>query len=417
MLFVMKRRVVITGVGMVTPVGINAKETWQAVLQGKSGTGPLTQINPEKFNSKVAAEVKNFDPAAYFSPKELKKSDRFVHFAVASAQMALEDCAIDISKEDPYRIGVLVGSGIGGLRTIEEQHKIYLEKGPSRISPFFIPMLIVNMAPGQISIRFKLRGPNNCVATACATGSNAIGDAFKIIQRDEADVMLGGGTESCITALGFGGFDAMKALSTHNEDPATASRPFDKTRDGFVMGEGCGVIVLEELEHAKKRGAHIYCELSGYGMTSDATHITAPDPQGEGAARCMMNALKDAGFKPEDVTYINAHGTSTPLNDKVESLAIKKAFGEASKKVMVSSTKSHIGHLLGAAGGVEAAFCALAIRDGIVPPTINYKHPDPDCDLDYIPNEARRVRVKVAISNSLGFGGHNACVCFKEFQE
>jgi len=302
----MKRRVVVTGVGMITPVGNTAQETWQAILRGKSGTGPLTQIDPEKFHSKVAAEVKNFDSASYFSPKELKKSDRFSQFAVATAQMALENARIEPAKEDPYRIGVLVGSGIGGLRTIEEQHRIFLEKGPSRISPFLIPMLIVNMAPGQISIRFKLRGPNNCVATACATGSNAIGDASKIIARDEADVMLAGGTESCITALGFGGFDAMKALSTHNEEPASASRPFDRTRDGFVMGEGCGILVLEELEHAKKRGAKIYCEMAGYGMTSDATHITAPDPKGEGAARCMVNALTDAGMKPEEVTYINA---------------------------------------------------------------------------------------------------------------
>ncbi len=414
----MNRRVVATGVGMITPVGNTAEETWQAVIQGKSGTGPLTQIDPEKFKSKVAAEVKNFDPRLYFSPKEVKKSDRFVQFGIASAQMALEHSGLDVTKEDPYRVGVLVGSGIGGLRTIEEQHRIYLEKGPGRISPFLIPMLIVNMAPGQISIRFKLKGPNNCVATACATGSNAIGDAFKIIQRNEADIMLAGGTESCITALGFGGFDAMKALSTHNEDPTTASRPFDRTRDGFVMGEGCGVLVLEELEHAKRRGAKIFCEIAGYGMTSDATHITAPDPKGEGAARCMANALNDAGFKPEQVTYINAHGTSTPLNDKVETLAIKKVLGpEVSKKIMVSSTKSHMGHLLGAAGGVEGALCALAIKEGIIPPTINYRHPDPECDLDYVPNEARRVKIRVALSNSLGFGGHNACICFKEFQE
>lgn len=341
-----------------------------------------------------------------------------MQFAVAGAQMALDDSGIDVSKEDPYRIGVLVGSGIGGLRTIEEQHRIFLEKGASRISPFLIPMLIVNMAPGQISIRFKLRGPNNCVATACATGSNAIGDAYKIIQRDEAEVMLAGGTEACITSLGFGGFDAMKALSTHNEDPATASRPFDKTRDGFVMGEGCGVVIVEELEHAKKRGAKIYCEVAGYGMTSDATHITAPDPKGEGACRCMENALHDAKMKPEEVDYINAHGTSTPLNDKVETMAIKKAFGpEASKKVMVSSTKSHMGHLLGAAGGVEAIVCAYTISEGITPPTINYRYPDPECDLDYVPNEPRRAKVRVALSNSLGFGGHNACLCFKEFVE
>lgn len=402
---------------MITPVGNSAQEAWQNTIKGKSGTGPLTQINPDQFNSKVAGEVKNFNPTQYFPPKEIKKTDRFAQFAVASAQMAIEDAKLDISKEDPFRIGVLVGSGIGGLRTIEEQHRVYLEKGPSRISPFLIPMLIVNMAPGQISIRFKLRGPNNCVATACATGSNAIGDAYKLIQRDEADVMFAGGTEACITALGFGGFDAMKALSTHNEDPATASRPFDKTRDGFVMAEGCGLVVLEELEHAKKRGAKIYCEMAGYGMTSDATHITAPDPKGEGAARCMINALADAKIKPEQVSYINAHGTSTPLNDKVETIAIKKALGEdVAKKVMISSTKSHMGHALGAAGGIEAAICAFAISEGIVPPTINYRNPDPECDLDYVPNEARKARVKVVLSNSLGFGGHNACICFKEFQ-
>lgn len=414
----MKRRVVVTGVGMITPVGNTASLTWRSIIEGKSGTGPLTQISPEKFNSKVAAEVKNFDPADYFPPKDIKKTDRFAQFAVATGQMTLEDSKLDLSKEDPHRIGVLVGSGIGGLRTIEEQHRIYLEKGPGRISPFLIPMLIVNMAPAQISIRFKLQGPNNCVATACATGSNAIGDAFKIIAREEADVMLAGGTESCITALGFGGFDAMKALSTHNEEPDKASRPFDKTRDGFVMGEGCGVIILEELQHARKRGAKIYCEMAGYGMTSDATHITAPDPKGEGAARCMVNALADAGIKPEAVDYINAHGTSTPLNDKVETIAIKKALGESvAKKVMVSSTKSHMGHLLGAAGGVEAIFCALAIKEGIVPPTINYHTPDPECDLDYVPNEARRAKVRVALSNSLGFGGHNACIILKEFVE
>jgi 3-oxoacyl-[acyl-carrier-protein] synthase II len=403
---------------MITPVGNTAQETWQAVIQGKSGTGPLTQINPEKFKSKVAAEVKNFDPACYFSHKEIKKSDRFVQFGIAAAQMAVEDAKIDLPKEDPYRVGVLVGSGIGGLRTIEEQHRVYLEKGPGRISPFLIPMLIVNMAPGQISIRFKLKGPNNCVATACATGSMAIGDAFKIILRNEADVMIAGGTESCITALGFGGFDAMKALSTRNDEPEKASRPFDKKRDGFVMGEGCGILILEELEHAKKRGAKIYCEVTGYGMTSDATHITAPDPKGEGAARCMANAMGDAGIKPEQVDYINAHGTSTPLNDKVETLAIKMVLGpEIAKKVAVSSTKSHMGHLLGAAGGVEGAIVALAIHEGIIPPTINYQNPDPECDLDYVPNEARRQRIKVALSNSLGFGGHNATVCFQEFND
>lgn len=412
------RRVVITGVGTITPLGNTVEETWKAFLKGRSGTTALTQIDSTPFNSKVAAEVKNFEPLLYIKPKDIKKTDRFVQFGIASANMAIKDAGLDISKEDPHRVGVLVGSGIGGLRVIEEQHKILLEKGAGRVSPFLIPMLIVNMAPGQISITFGLKGPNNCVATACATGSNAIGDAFKIIQRDEADVMLAGGTESCITPLGFGGFDAMKALSTHNKEPDKASRPFDRTRNGFVMGEGCGVIILEELQHALSRSARIYCEMGGYGMTSDASHITAPDPSGEGAARCMTNAIKDAGMKPGDLDYVNAHGTSTPLNDKVETLAIKKALGEdIARKIKISSTKSMTGHLLGAAGGVEAIACVLSICDGIIPPTINYRTPDPDCDLDYTPNEAVRYKVRVAMSNSLGFGGHNACVLFKAFQE
>ena len=403
---------------MITPLANSAEETWQGFLKGRSGIGPLTQIDKTPFNSKVAGEVKNFNPAPYFKPKDIKKTDHFVHFAVAASKMALDDAKMVIAKEDPYRIGVLVGSGIGGLRIIEEQHKILLEKGPSRVSPFLIPMLIVNMAPGQISISFGLKGPNNCVATACATGSNAIGDAFKIIQRGEADVMLAGGTESCITPLGFGGFDAMKALSTHNDHPETASRPFDRTRNGFVMAEGCGVVILEALSHAKKRNAPIYAEMAGYGMTSDASHITAPDPTGEGAARCMVSALKDADIKPSAVDYINAHGTSTPLNDKVETLAIKKALGEdVARKVKISSTKSMTGHMLGAAGGVEAIACLLAMRDGIIPPTINYKTPDPECDLDYVPNEAQRHKVRVTLSNSLGFGGHNASIVFKTFVE
>lgn len=413
------RRVVITGVGMITPVANTAEESWQAFLQGKSGTGPLTQIDSSPFNSKVSAEVKGFDPHAYFTPKEIKKSDRFVQFAVACAKMAIADSHIKITESDPHRIGVLVGSGIGGLRVIEEQHKILLEKGAGRVSPFLIPMLIVNMAPGQISIALGIKGPNNCVATACATGANAIGDAFKLIQRGEADVMIAGGTESCITPLGFGGFDAMKALSTLNEDPTKASRPFDKSRNGFVMGEGCGIVVLEALDHAMKRGAtKIYAEMKGYGMTSDASHITAPDPSGEGASRCMTNALKDAQIKPEEVDYINAHGTSTPLNDKVETLAIKKAMGEdIARKMKISSTKSMTGHLLGAAGGVEAIVCVLAIRDNMIPPTINYKTPDPECDLTYIPNEAIKHNVDVAFSNSLGFGGHNACIVFRKYKD
>lgn len=402
---------------MITPVANTAEETWKAFLEGKSGTGPLSQIDSTPFNSKVAAEVKGFDPSVYFSPKEVKKTDRFVQFAVACATMAMKDSNLDIKAQDPHRVGVLVGSGIGGLRVIEEQHKVFLEKGAGRISPFLIPMLIVNMAPGQIAISLGIKGPSNCVATACATGANAIGDAFKIIQRGEADVMFAGGTESCITPLGFGGFDAMRALSTHNSEPDKASRPFDRTRNGFVMGEGCGVIVMESLEHAQKRGAKIYAEIVGYGMTSDASHITAPDPTGEGAMRCMQNALKDAGVKPEEVNYINAHGTSTPLNDKVESLAITKALGpDAAKKVKVSSTKSMTGHLLGAAGGVEAIACLLAIRDSIIPPTINLNTPDPDCQLDYTANKAHKMNVDVAFSNSLGFGGHNACIVFRKFK-
>ncbi len=403
---------------MVTPLANSAEETWQGFLKGRSGTGPLTQIDSAPFNSHVAAEVKNFEPTRYQTAKDIKKTDRFVQFGIASAKMALEDSKMDLSQLDVHRIGILVGSGIGGLRVIEEQHRVMMEKGPGRISPFLIPMLIVNMAPGQISIALGLKGPSNCVATACATGSNAIGDAFKLIQRGEADVMFAGGTESCITNLGFGGFDAMKALSTHNEAPETASRPFDKTRNGFVMGEGCGVMILEELDHAKRRGARIYAEMAGYGMTSDASHITAPDPSGEGAARCMMLAMKDGNLRPEDIDYINAHGTSTSMNDKVETLAIKKALGEEfARKVRISSTKSMTGHLLGAAGAVEGVACVLAIRDQIVPPTINYKHPDPECDLNYVPNEAQACRVRVTLSNSLGFGGHNACIAIKAFQE
>ncbi|PIQ87287.1 MAG: beta-ketoacyl-[acyl-carrier-protein] synthase II [Candidatus Omnitrophica bacterium CG11_big_fil_rev_8_21_14_0_20_45_26] len=415
----MKFRVVVTGVGTLTPVGNNAKTAWQNVISGVSGTSKVTQIPNEvavHFNSKVAAEVRDFDPKQFMPAKQIKKNDRFVQFALAATKMAIEDSGLDLKKENPADIGVLVGSGIGGLRTIEEQHKVLLEKGPGRVSPFLIPMLIVNMAPGQISIAYGLKGPNNCVATACATGSHAIGDAFKIVQRGEAKAMIAGGTESCITPLGFGGFDAMKALSTHNEKPETASRPFDATRNGFVMGEGCGVVVLEELEHAKNRNANIYAEIVGYGMTSDASHMTAPDPKGEGASRCMALALKSAQINPTDVDYINAHGTSTPLNDKVETLAIKKVLGDAAaKKIMVSSTKSMTGHLLGAAGGVEAIFTVLTIKNSVIPPTINYHTPDPDCDLDYVPNTAREKPVNVALSNSLGFGGHNATICFKKF--
>ena len=412
----MRRRVVITGVGAITPLANTAEETWQGFLNGKSGTGLLTQIDPSPFNSKVAAEVKGFDPTQYQTLKDVRKTDRFVQFGIACAKMAVVDANLDLTKTDVHKVGILVGSGIGGLRVIEEQHKVMMEKGADRVSPFLIPMLIVNMAPGQISIALGIKGPSNCVATACATGTNAIGDAFKIIQRGEADVMFAGGTESCITALGFGGFDAMKALSTLNDTPESCSRPFDATRCGFVMGEGCGILVLEELEHAKKRGARIYAEFAGYGMTSDASHITAPDPSGEGAARCMNNAMKDGHLKPEQIDYINAHGTSTSLNDKVETLAIKKALGDHAYKTRISSTKSATGHLLGAAGAVEAIACLMAIRDQVIPPTINYKTPDPDCDLNYVPNTAEKCKVRFTLSNSLGFGGHNACVAFKAFE-
>jgi len=411
------RRVVVTGIGMITPVANTAEDSWKALVRGQSGTGLLTQIDATPFNSKVAAEVKNFDPTAYLSLKDARKTDRFVQFAIACSKMALDDSGIDVSKEDPYRIGTLIGTGIGGLHTIEAQYKIMTEKGPDRLSPFTIPMLIVNMAPGQVSITFGFKGPNSCVATACATGSNAIGDAMRLIQRGDADMMFSGGTEACITNLGFGGFDAMKALSTLNDAPEKASRPFDKTRSGFVMGEGCGIVVLEELQHALKRNAKIYAEIVGYGMTADAYHITGQDPTGEGAMRCMQLAIKDGGLKPEDVDYVNAHGTSTDINDRCETLAIKRALGEShARKVLISSTKSMTGHLLGAAGAIEAIAGILAIRDQVAPPTINYSTPDPDCDLNYVPNQAQQSKIEVVISNSLGFGGHNACLAFKKYR-
>lgn len=414
----MKRRVVVTGVGVISPVGNTVNEFWDSLIHGRSGTGRVTQVDPDKFPSKVAAEVKNFDASLWMNPKEKKKTDRFVQFAIAASDMAVKDSKIDFSKEDPQLCGVFIGSGIGGLHTIEEQHQVMLDKGPDRISPFFIPMLIVNMAAGKVSIQFGLKGPNSCVATACATGAHATGDAFKIIQRGEADVMIAGGSEACITPLGFGGFAALKALSCLNDTPESSSRPFDSNRDGFVMGEGCGVMVLEELEHAKKRGAKIYAEIVGYGMTSDASHITAPDPKGEGGTQSMIRSMRDGGVKPEEVGYINAHGTATPMNDRVETLAIKGAFGEAlAKKIPVSSTKSMTGHLLGAAGSIEAIVCCKTIETGIIPPTINLTHPDPECDLDYVPNQARQAKVDVCLTNSLGFGGHNATLCIRRFKE
>ena len=410
----MKKRVVVTGIGVISPVGNTKDEFWSAIVSGKNGVGPMTSFDCKDYTSRIAGEVKDFTPHPFIPKKELRRMEKFVQFAVTAAKEAVDDSGLDISKEDPFRIGVLVGSGIGSLRIIEEQHKVILERGPSRITPFLIPMLIVNMASGHISIMFKIKGPNSCTTTACAAGTHALGDAFRIIQKGDADMMISGGTESCITALGVGGFCALKALSTRNDEPERASRPFDKERNGFVMAEGAGMAVLEELEHAKKRNANIYGEVIGFGMSGDAYHMTAPDPSAEGPARCMQNALEDAGIKPEQVSYINAHGTSTLLNDKVETLAIKKVFGGYAKKVPISSTKSMTGHLLGAAGGVEFAACCLAIKNNMIPPTINYENPDPECDLDYVPNKARKAKVNIVISDSLGFGGHNATICVKK---
>jgi len=410
------RRVVVTGLGAVTPLGNSKDEFWKALLEGRGGVGRITHFDPTGFDCQIAAEVKNFDPSKYITnAKELRRMERFVQFAVCSAIMAVEDAKLDISKEDPYRIGVIVGSGIGGLKIIQDQAIVWHERGPSRLAPLLIPMLIVNMAPGQISIVLGIKGPNSCIATACATGNHSIGEAFRIIQHGYADVMVSGGTEAAIIETAVGGFCALKALSTRNDDPGHASRPFDKDRDGFVMGEGCGIAILESLEHAQRRGAAIYAEVAGYGMSGDAYHMTAPDPDGEGAAACMRFALKDGGISPEEVSYVNAHGTSTKLNDKIETLAIKKVFGQHAYKIQVSSTKSMTGHLLGAAGGVEFIASTLAVKEDIVPPTINYQTPDPECDLDYVPNKARKVKVNVAISNAFGFGGHNACIAVKKF--
>lgn len=411
------RRVVVTGLGVISPVANDKDQFWSSIRQGKNGISRITQIDPALYASQMAGEVKDFDPSGFISPKDIKRMDWFVQFGVCCARMAVEDARLQVSREDPYRIGVLVGSGIGGLRVIEAQHKVLLSKGPGRVSPFLIPMLIANMAPGQIAIDLGVKGPNSCEVTACASSNHSIGEAFKIIQRGASEVMITGGTESCITPLGLGGFCAMKALSTRNDDPEHASRPFDRDRDGFVMGEGAGIVVLEELKHALNRGSPIYCEILGYGMSSDAYHMAAPSPDGEGPARCMSSALDDAGLRPQEVSYINAHGTSTMLNDKVETLAIKKVFGEAAKRIPISSTKSMIGHLLGAAGGVEFVVSCLSIKEGVVPPTINYQNPDPDCDLDYVPNRARSLNVEVVLANSFGFGGHNACLIIKKFKE
>ena len=412
-----KRRVVITGVGMITPLGIGVEQSWNGLLAGRSGIGKITQFDAANFPTRIAGEVAGFNPEDYIEPKEIKKMDRFIHFALAAAQMAMNDSGLKITDENAERAGVIVGSGIGGLRSIEHYHSVLLEKGPRRITPFFIPMLVVNLASGQISIRFGAKGPNSAVVTACATGSHAIGDAFKIIQRGDADAMIAGGTEAVITPLGIGGFNAMKALSTRNDEPEKASRPFDMDRDGFIMGEGAGIMILESLETALERGAGIYAEIAGYGMAADAYHITAPSPNGEGAARCMKMALKDAGVEPSVVNYINAHGTSTKAGDEIETYAIKTVFGEYAYKIPISSTKSMTGHLLGAAGGVESVISILSIKDDIIPPTINLDTPDPECDLDYVPKQARRTTVNYALSNSFGFGGTNACLLFRKFTE
>ncbi|MBI4335264.1 MAG: beta-ketoacyl-ACP synthase II, partial [Candidatus Omnitrophica bacterium] len=399
------RRVVVTGLGAVSPIGNNVPDFWKSLCDGRGGIARITEFDPTNFDSQIAGEVKGFDPSPYLTPKELKRMDSFVQFAVVASYEAIKDSGIDLGIVDRNRIGVIIGSGIGSLKTVEEQTRVMWEKGPGRMSPFLIPMLIVNMAAGQVSICLGLGGPNSCVATACATGSHSIGDAAKIIQRGDADAMLAGGTEACITNVGIGSFCAMKALSTRNDDPEHASRPFELDRDGFIMGEGAGVVLLEDYEHAKKRGAKIYAEFVGYGMTGDAYHITAPIPGGSGAARAMRASLNDAKLNPEDVSYINAHGTSTKLNDKVETLAMKTVFGEKTK-IPISSIKSMTGHLLGAAGGVEFVACCLAMRDNVAPPTINYNKPDPECDLDYVPNVARKIKMNVIMSNSLGFGGH-----------
>lgn len=415
----MKRRVVITGVGPVTPIGTGKEKFWDNLTAGKSGIDIITRFDTTEIDVKIAGEVKDFDYAEYMDKKEGKRMDRVTHFAVAAAKLAVEDAKLDLANINQVRAGVCVGSGIGGIETFVEQTTKYVEKGPSKISPFFIPMEIPNMPAGQISIALGFKGPNTAIVTACATGTNCIGDAFRTIQYGDADIMIAGGTEAAISPVAVAGFANMKALSTNNEHPEKASCPFDKKREGFVMGEGAGVIVLEELEHAKARGAHIYAEICGYGMTADAYHITAPDPSGEMPAACMQAAVDDAGLKPEAVDYINAHGTSTHRNDLNETLAAKRVFGEHAYKMAISSNKSMLGHLLGAAGGVEAIATVLTIENGVIPPTINYEDPDLEegLDLDYVPNVARKANVDVAISNSFGFGGHNATILFKKYKD
>jgi 3-oxoacyl-[acyl-carrier-protein] synthase II len=412
----MARRVVVTGIGLVTPIGNNAADAWKALIAGESGMGEITRFDASDFRTRFAAEVKDFRAEDYLPRPDVRRMDLFLQFAVAASSMAVEHADLKLDGIDAERFGVIIGSGIGGISTIETQHRRLLEGGPGRISPFFVPMMISNIASGQVSMRFGARGPNYATVSACASGTHAIGDAFRWIRLGDADVILAGGAEAAITPMSVGGFCSMKALSTRNDDPRRASRPFDRERDGFVLGEGAGVAVLEEEEHAKRRGAQILAEVVGYGMTADAYHITAPAPDGEGAVRAMAMALKDGGVTPGEVDYINAHGTSTQLNDRYETAAIKAVFGDHARRLMVSSTKSMTGHLLGAAGGIEFGFTLLAISEGWVPPTINYEFPDPECDLDYVPNEARRAEIRCALTNSFGFGGQNACLTLRKYE-
>jgi len=410
------RRVVVTGLGAITPVGNTAEELWSALTHARSGIGPITKFDAAAYPTRIAGEIRNFDPLAYIDKKDARRLDPYLQYAVASSVQAVADAGLDPSRIDAERFGVLIGSGIGGITTLLDGEHVLLQKGPDRVSPFIIPMLIINMASGLVSMRFGAKGPNSSVVTACATGNHAIGDAFKLIRYGEADVMIAGGAEAMIVPLTIAGFCAMKAMSTRNDDPRKASRPFDAGRDGFVCGEGAGIVVIEALEHAVRRDARIYAEVIGYGMTGDAHHMTAPDPEGDGAARAMSLALKSAGLQASEVGYINAHGTSTPYNDKFETLAIKRVFGDHARKLAISSTKSMTGHLLGAAGGVEAIATALALHHGLLPPTINYETPDPDCDLDYVPNQARKQDVEVALSNAFGFGGTNATLAFRKYR-
>jgi 3-oxoacyl-[acyl-carrier-protein] synthase II len=408
------RRVVVTGVGLVSPLGTGVDKNWNALMAGQSGIGPVTRFDASDLPTRIAGEVKDFNAEDFIEKKEIKKMDLFIQYGLAASEMALQDSGLQITDENAERVGVLVGSGLGGLPTIEKYHSALLERGYKKITPFFIPMLIINLAPGHISMRFGAKGPNLSSVSACATGTNSIGDAYHMIARGDADAMFAGGTESTITPLAIGGFNVMKALSTRNDDPQGASRPFEKNRDGFIMAEGAGIVILEEYEQAKKRGAKIYCEIAGYGLSSDAHHLTQPAPGGEGAARCIKMALNTAGIDPREVDYINAHGTSTHFNDLSETMAIKAVLGAHARKVMVSSTKSMTGHGLGAAGGFEAVFVALTMARGVIPPTINYEEPDAECDLDYVPNEAREADVKIALSNSFGFGGTNATLAFRK---